>query len=269
MPSPFPGMDPFLEHPNVFPDLHDRLVTYLSEFLQAQLPQPYYAAIGRRAWIEVSERFIGPDVEVLKPSIERACATQSADLAVATDVSAEPVVVHVPHDERHEPLIEVYVPHGSGRRLVTTIEVLSLSNKVAGEHGRDLYLRKQKEILDRKVHLVEIDLLRAGEHTTAVPRDRLAAAIGRFDYHVCIHRFDNLEDYSVYPVQLTQRLPVIAIPLLSADSPVPIDLQALFDRCYDTGPYRREIHYRQDTLVPPLSEDAAAWAQTRLAQIDA
>lgn len=64
MSSPFPGMDPFLEHPDIFPDLHDRLNTHLSEVLQASLPAPYYAVIGRRTWIEVSQRYIGPDVQV-------------------------------------------------------------------------------------------------------------------------------------------------------------------------------------------------------------
>ena len=64
MPSPFPGMDPYLEHPDIFPDFHDRFVTYVSDAIQPRLPEPYYAAIGRRVWIEVSERFVGPDVNV-------------------------------------------------------------------------------------------------------------------------------------------------------------------------------------------------------------
>ena len=70
MPSPFPGMDPFLEDPIVFPDFHDRFNAYFSEVLQAGLPEPYYAALGRRAWVEMSERFIGPDVNVIRTSPE-------------------------------------------------------------------------------------------------------------------------------------------------------------------------------------------------------
>lgn len=46
MPSPFPGMDPCLEHPEIFPGLHDRLIAYLSEALQPVLPSPYYADLG-------------------------------------------------------------------------------------------------------------------------------------------------------------------------------------------------------------------------------
>ncbi len=62
MQSPFPGMDPYLEAPSIFPDFHDRFITHLSEALQPGLPVPYYAALGRRAWVEISERFVGPDV---------------------------------------------------------------------------------------------------------------------------------------------------------------------------------------------------------------
>ena len=54
-----------------------------------------------------------------------------------------------------------------GERLVTVIEVLSLANKTPGEKGRELYLEKQREVLGSPVHLVEIDLLRGGEHTDA------------------------------------------------------------------------------------------------------
>lgn len=259
MPSPFPGMDPYLEHPDIFPDFHDRFVTYLSETIQADLPPPYYAGLGRRAWIEVSERFIGPDVQLLRP--RRTPDGGGGGVAVADRAATQPVVVHVPHDERVETLVEVFVGKGSERRLVTAIEVLSLSNKMPGEHGRDLYLRKQREVLASKVHLVEIDLLRAGEHTTAVPRDRLLAKVAPSDYHVCVHRFDNWEDYLVYAIQLDQPLPRVRIPLLPGDPDVTLDLQAVFRRTYDAGPYPREIRYEEDQPVPPLPPNQAAWAE--------
>lgn len=265
MPSPFPGMDPYLEQPDVFPDFHDSFVAYLRERLHRGLPDPYYAALARRAWIEVSERFIGPDV------VRRGQADtlSRAGVAVAGRPAAEPLVVRVPHDERIEPLVEVYLGPRSNRRLVTTIELLSPTNKTPGEHGRDLYLRKQHEILASKVHLVEIDLLRGGQHTTAVPRDRLDATAGRFDYHVSIHHFDNLEDYFVYPIQLADPLPEIRIPLLPGDGQVPLDLQQVFQRTYDAGPYSREIDYRHDTPNPPLSPEHSAWAQQILSGLGA
>lgn len=265
MPSPFPGMDPFLEHPEVFPDLHNGFMVHLSGLLQPVLPEPYYSTTGRRAWIEVSARYVGPDVNVVRPGDSWPLGdSERRAVAVADGVAAEPVVIHVPHDERSEPFVEIYMGRRQDRRLVTHIEVLSPSNKTPGEHGRDLYLRKQAEILGSKVHLVEIDLLRGGKHTTAVPFERLRRRIPDYDYHVCIHRFDQLEEYYVYPIRLSAHLPKIEVPLLPEDGSVSIDLQSVFDRCYDEGPYRREIDYIHGIPDPPLSEKQAEWVKEQL-----
>ncbi len=285
MRSPFPGMDPFLEHPDIFPDFHDAFIAYLREMLQARLPAPYVASLGRRAWVEVSERYIGPDVQVShpaqpgragRPSAATSTPTppgeglgQGAGVAVASPPRSRPVVVHVPHDERSEPFVEVFLGRGNQRRLVTCIELLSWTNKTPGEHGRDLYLRKQREVLGSKVHLVEIDLLRGGEHTTAVPRDRLVRVAGEYEYHVSIHRFDNLEDYFVYPIRLNERLPEIGVPLWPGDGEVGVDLQAVMERTYASGPYVREIDYGHDTPQPPVPPAWQAWLEAVLQARDA
>ena len=262
MPSPFPGMDPYLESPEIFPDFHDSFITYLREALQASLPAPYFAALGRRVWIEVSRRSIGPDVEVRRGHAPSPRRTEPVGAtAVADRPVARPIVVKVAHDEFREPFIEIYTRGEEGKRLVASIEVLSLANKTPGEHGRDLYRRKQKELLGSQVHLVEIDLLRGGEHATAVPLEAARDACGPFDYHVSVHPFDDLETFLVYPIRLEDRLPPIAIPLLPGDPPVTLDLQAVFDRCYDAGPYAREIRYGVDAVIPPLGPDRAAWAE--------
>ncbi len=102
MPSPFPGMDPYLENPEIFPDFHDSIITYLREVVQARLPAPYFAALGRRVWIEVSRRSIGADVEVRRtggPSPCRLEPVEAMAVAVADPPVARPVVVKVPHDE--------------------------------------------------------------------------------------------------------------------------------------------------------------------------
>jgi uncharacterized protein DUF4058 len=151
-----------------------------------------------------------------------------------------------------------------GKRLVASIEVLSISNKTPGEHGRDLYRGKLKKILAGQVHLVEIDLLRGGEHTTAVPFQSAVDACGSFDYHVSVHGFDDVETFFIYPIRLEDRLPPIEIPLLPGDSSVTVDLQAVFDRCYDAGPYAREIRYGQDAVIPPLQSEKAAWTARAL-----
>jgi hypothetical protein len=258
-------MDPYLEHPAIFPDLHDSMVAYLRESLQARLPAPYFADIGSRVWVDIAERSIGPDVNVLRG--ERTSARPGSPdggrnggaVAVATPTRSQPIVVTVPHDEFRETYVQIFAKL-ENERLVTSIEVLSLSNKTRGQHGRELYLRKQQEIPASDVHLVEIDLLRSGEHTTAVPRDRAVKKAGQFDYHVCIHHFDNLEDYFVYAIRLEDRLPEIAIPLLPGDAAVPIDLQAVFDRCYETGPYVRRVRYNEIKPEPPLNAEQSNWA---------
>jgi hypothetical protein len=255
-------MDPYLENPEIFPDFHDSVITYLRETIQASLPAPYFAALGRRVWIEVSRRSIGPDVQIQR---ERAQVSpvRSAVATSATAVSelvARPIMVKVARDEWREPYVEIYTRGEDGRRLVTSIEVLSLSNKTQGEQGRELYLRKQKEILATKAHLVEIDLLRAGVHASAVPLESMTDICGNFDYHACVHCYDDPNTFFVYPIALEERLPPLAIPLLPGDPPVTIDLQAVFDRCYDAGPFAREIGYGEDPIVPALEAAQAAWA---------
>jgi hypothetical protein len=253
-------MDPYMENPEIFPDVHDSLITYLREQLQASLPAPYFAALGRRIWIEFSRRSIGPDVQVRRGSSSVARRPEVGGVALATSPTARPVAVKVAHDEFREPLVEIYVQGGREKRLVTSIEVLSVTNKTPGERGRDLYKRKQDELLSSKVHLVEIDLLRGGEHTTAVPIDLAVEECGHIDYHVSVHRFDEMETFFVYPIRLEDRLPVISIPLLPGDPEASIDLQAVFDRCYDAGPHLREISYGEDAVIPPLPPSQAAWA---------
>ncbi len=94
MPSPIPGMDPFLEDPAVFPDLHDSLITELRNAINAQLPPPYYASSASRVWVEPSQRRVGPDVNVLRP--ERPGSGNSASPPVAAAVARPPVVVRIP-----------------------------------------------------------------------------------------------------------------------------------------------------------------------------
>jgi Protein of unknown function (DUF4058) len=262
--SPFPGMDPWLEHPEVFPDLHDSFIAYSREALQHTLPSPYFAVIGRRNWIEVSRRYIEPDVKVLHRGSPARPKGSNGGVAVATP--GRSVVVAVPHDTRHETFLDIYTRQGGDKRLVVTIEVLSWANKTPGEHGRDMYIRKQDEILQSNVHLVEIDLLRGGTHATAVPRELAVAAAGSFDYHVCLHRFDKLDEYVVYPIGLKESLPRVDIPLLPGDPVVAIDLQSIFNRSYESGPYRREVRYLQDEPVPPLTAEQLTWARERIQQ---
>ena len=175
----------------------------------------------------------------------------------------DPVVVHVEtieHGPFKESYLEIRRREGKKIRIVTSIEVLSPSNKAMGNPGRELYLAKQKEVLAGETHLVEIDLLRSGTHTSAVPKDLAETKAGPFDYHISIYRFDRPKDFLIYPIRMEERLPAIGIPLLPGDPDVSLDVQAAFDRAYDIGPYGREIDYTKDRVKPRLHPDQAEWA---------
>ncbi len=257
MPSPFPGMDPWLESPAIFPDLHHRLIAYLGEALNEVLPKPYYSTIANRIYVESSDRLIEPDV-----SIFGAPPNGPTDLRNGVALGAKPIVVHAPRTRVTEWYLEIHsAPDGS--RLVTTVEVLSRANKREGSKGRRLYRKKQRELMKGRVNTVEIDLLRFGSHTTIVPHWRSVRAIGSFDYHICIHRPSRHDDYEVYPIRLPERMPQIALPLLKDSSDVGVDLQPLFDRCYDSALFSRRIQYAE-TCSPRLTPDQQTWAESIL-----
>lgn len=267
MTSPFPGMDPFLEHPAIFPDFHDAMCSELRAAINRLLPPPYYAGTTNRVWIDTTERFIQPDVQVLLPSDEWPAPPEETGLTatVVERAQVEPVTIQVLHDEIRELIVEIYAEPG-GERLVTHIEVLSASNKQSRSQGRKLYLKKQREVLKSQVHLIEIDLLRGGEHTIAVPPGRLKRKAPPHDYCISLHRFHRREEFVVYPIPLTARLPTIPIPLLPGDPEVEIDLQSVFNHAYETGLYERRVRYTRDRLVPPLSEAQQVWADAKLSE---
>jgi uncharacterized protein DUF4058 len=265
MPSPFPGMDPYLEAPAVFPDLHGRLITYLSEFLNTILPPPYFTGIASRVWVEMSGRRIEPDVNVLRPTETRNGGAQPGNGegggAVAEVMATEPIVLPFEREEVRQAFLEIRAQ--PGERLVTTIEVLSPANKTAGQ-GRNLYVQKQDEMLQSQVHFVEMDLLRAGLPTTLAPMGEAVRTAGFFDYHACVRRWDRPDVCLFYPIQLQGRLPVLSIPLLPEDRPAVVDLTAVLGRAYDSGRYHLRVHYRDQPPPPPLHPNQLAWVEETL-----
>jgi hypothetical protein len=258
-------MDPFLEAPGLFPDLHDSLINGIRDSINAALRAPYFTAIASRVFIELADRLIGPDVAVVLGDDEslQSSTEQNSGLAIAPPpVEVQPVVIRVPHDEVRELYLEIRT--SDDERLVTTIELLSLTNKSPGDHRRDLYKKKQRELLERDVHLVEIDLLRGGQHTTAVPLELIERKTGWFDYHISAHRFDQREYFQIYAIRLPSRLPKIAIPLLPGDPDVIVNLQEVFDRCYDAALYNRRVRYSAAIPLPPLREDELQWVKELL-----
>ncbi len=258
MPSPFPGMDPWLESPALFPDLHNRFITHLSEALNDVLPPPYFAAIANRVWVEESERRIEPDANVLKPPGANGHAGPTGGVATLTGPGLLTIPAEAPTDEPlEEAFLEIHSSPG-GERLVTAVEVLSLSNKGTGTSNRIAYRQKQRELRAAGVNLVEIDLLRAGRHTTLAAEVELQRAAVGYVYHACVFDAAKPKDVTVAPLRLPDRLPNLPIPLSAAAS-VSIDLQPVLDRCYDAGLYARRVRYA-DPCEPPLTADQQAWA---------
>ncbi|MGH7130236.1 MAG: DUF4058 family protein, partial [Planctomycetaceae bacterium] len=66
MPCPFPGMDPYLERPAIWPDFHNRLITYVGELLQPLLRPRYAALTQNRLYVVEHHRPIYPDVSVVQ-----------------------------------------------------------------------------------------------------------------------------------------------------------------------------------------------------------
>lgn len=256
MPSPFPGMDPFLEDPPRWAGVHSGVIAQICAFLNERLPPGYAADIGERVWVVRPERAIYPDVALVEaPSGGR--AGERAAL-----VADPPWIISVEGAEMREPFVEIRPIDDSGK-LVTAIEVLSPSNKAEDSEGRELYLRKQREVLASPTHLLEIDLLRHGSHTVAAPRTRLAGK-ERWDYVVCLHRGDVGARFAVWAFSLRERLPRVLVPLLERDPDLVLDLQEIFDRAYDAGPYRRRVDYTREPPLP-VTYDDAAWMQALLA----
>jgi hypothetical protein len=257
MPSPFPGMDPWLEARGLFPDLHTTFIAQLREAINFALPRPYYTALSTRLYVDETRRHIEPDVDVLIPRKRSKRPVPAGGTAILE--RAEPLVLRVASDPVREWTLEIRQP-GSGDRLVTSVEILSLSNKTTGSKGRKKYLRKRKELMLGRVNIVEIDLLRAGKPTTLAPLERVYDEAGPFEYHACTRRYYRTMARETYPIRMVDRLPLIAIPLLKGDADVTVDLQPVLDKSYDIARFDQRADYAKPPQ-PPLTAEQQAWAE--------
>jgi hypothetical protein len=251
-------MDPWLEDDEIFPDLHESLIYLLRAALNDVLPPGYLATTKSLVWVD-DELRREPDVSLfgrdrrIGEAVGPAAALAGL-LAIGEERTSDPW---------EQPYLEIR--SAKGKRLVTAIEILSPANKKPGDKGRTTYQDKQKEFRLAGVSLVEIDLLRAGPHTTAVPLARLQQVAGPFDYHISVVAAGSPNRYYAAPIRLTDRLPAIGIPLDHDVPAVTVDLQPLLDRAYDTGRYPDLIDYRRP-CDPPLTDAQRQWAEPILQQ---
>jgi hypothetical protein len=252
-------MDPYLENPTTWQGTHNALITLMRGALNQVLPPPYVATTEVRCYIEYAAETMRPDFVVksvlpAKPLPEKGSLALEEPFSPALDFQVYPV-------ERREAYLTIRNVTDD-RRVVTCIELLSPTNKSTHDTGHALYREKQRAILESDVYLIEIDLLRAGAHTVAIPASVLAAE-PPFDYLICLHRARAEGKYTFWLNRLEERLPLIRVPL-EADLPdVPLDVQAVFDRNYEEGAYALTLDYTQEP-VPPLKGEQAAWADALL-----
>ena len=153
-----------LEHPDWFPDLHSGLIYVMKESLQPILPGSYSARSDYRFWLEHARRSIEPDVEVVQGS-QKPRRRSRGGVALMERASSTPLIIAVETIDQgpfRQVFLEIRHRRGKDVRLVTSIEILSPSNKKNGHPSRELYLDKQRKLLSSETHVVEIDLLRGG-----------------------------------------------------------------------------------------------------------
>jgi hypothetical protein len=252
-------MDPYIERPAIWPDFHNRLIACVCGELQPMLRPRYVALTEERLYVVESERPIRPDVSMVHTAREQ--DRSRAALSTAVIDTDPPAVFEFWSEEIREPLIHIIEP-AAGNRIVTAIEVISPDNKSPGP-GRIAYCRKRDELWSGGANLVEIDLLRNGEPTVRVTAEKLQS-LRPWHYIVAItRRWPSREE--VYAIPLTRRLPRVAIPLAADDRDVTLDLQTVYTRCWNEGPYPELLHYTEPP-PGPMSPDEILWCQQILTE---
>jgi len=265
MASPFPGMDPYLENTGLWQGYHNALMTYACEAIQPVLPPNYVATIELRIYLE---RDGAADDTVSRPDLSLVKTGGRAGNGVEQGSGAEDESpgggfwIEVPQVEVREAYLAIR--RAPGGEIVTSIELLSPSNKRPGRGG-DLYRRKQAAVMEDGLNLVEIDLLRAGSHTAAVPQDSLEP-LPRYDYLACVYRSAKPWHFQVFPWTVRERLPDIPVPLADGDADVPLALQQVHGRTFASGAFRKLLDYDREPPVPFRQEDRD-WADSLLRSV--
>ena len=252
MQGPFPGMDPYLEEPGLWPDVHSSLITAIRDALAASVAPAFIVRIEQRVYItnyeELSRQGVVPDLYVLqRPPPSGGAAT--APNAISPAVTLEPLY----DEEVRDRYIEIL--DARGHEVVTTIELLSPANKDAESRGRAQFLAKRETILHSRTNWVEIDLLRAGQRPPEVA--------GQSDYYA-LQRRAGRRQYLAWYWNLREPLPTIAVPLTADYADVPLDLGAILAGVYAHAFYALSVDYTGALPAPrPLPPDAA-WIAGRL-----
>jgi Protein of unknown function (DUF4058) len=262
MPSPFPGMDPYLEHPSAWPNIHHRLITAIADVLAPQLLPKYQILVEERIYqVEGDDSILigAPDVTVQQTTRSIAQPSDTGGVALiepSSKIASKPISVTLalPETVRQSYLEVREIATG---QVVTVIEVLSPVNKRSGK-GRIDYENKRAMVFASSSNFVEIDLLRQWK---PLP---VEGSPPRSSYRILVSIQEKLPQADLYAFNLPDPIPCFPLPLRSEDVCPVVDLRALLDGIYERSGYGLVIDYNQPP-IPALSEYDAAWMQKEIA----
>ncbi len=256
MQSPFPGMDPYLEVPSMWPDVHNSLISTIRDQIQAALVPNYRAVITPYTVTEHIE--IAPVRSALIPDVgvfERESPHSEGGTAVAVPPAplTLPATMAIPTE-----YARVEIRTVRDHVLVTAIELLSPANKRPGQEGADAYEQKRQVLFASSAHLLEIDLLRNGQ------RPQVARPLPAAPYFIFLSRAERRPTIEIWPLSLREAIPPVPVPLRPPDPPVPLDVGAALHDTYQRARYDLEIDYGHPPPPPELAAEDAAWLDAHL-----
>ncbi len=219
----FPGVDPYLEDPAFWRDFRRSFIVYCSDAMNQLVPDSYDVRINLRS---------------LRP---HSIGNENRPLIML--------------DEERVSYLEIL--HRPDQQLVTTMELLSPSNKV--DPGYREYMTKRNIILHEPVHLVEFDFLLGGK------RLPMRSSLPPGDCYAIVSRCSTRPNAEVYAWFLRDSLPAIRVPLRAPDPDLVLDLSAVYAETFRRGRYGRSLRYGQPLQVP-LAPEAAEWIAARVAE---
>jgi hypothetical protein len=259
MASPFPGMDPYLEG-YLWQDVHQSLAGQFKRQLNPLLA-PHYVA--RLAVYIISDYAPGnelgiiyPDVEVVRPKGRRLAESGSG---IVSPTMTPPAMI-VPAEIRLDvKLTSVHIHDVANNELITAIEILSPANK--REPGLTSYREKRTELIAAGVHLLELDLIRRGQRPW-LPEEDVP-----FSPYLMLLTRGGQHYTELWPVQLSDRLPVLPVPLKGEDPDVPLDIQEALTLIHNESNYHLTLDYNAPPPRPSLTAEESEWLQGRLEKV--
>ncbi|HVA48134.1 MAG TPA: DUF4058 family protein [Pirellulales bacterium] len=248
MPSPFPGMDPYLEG-ELWTAVHSQLAAEIARQLAPKIAPRYVARTEKRFVITAPDDLDEAEISIYTDvGVRTVKARQKAKGTAARAAVEAPLVVATLMEEK-APHYCVEIRDAKRRTLVTAIELLSPFDQRG--RGRTDYLRKRDALLGSPAHLIEIDFLRKGERLPM--RRKLPEA----EYFVFLSRAGQGPITGVWPVRLQDPLPEVPVPLTNGDPDSLLDLQKALENVYDFLRYDLDIDYRRPPDVPFTKSQAA------------